>query len=274
MPEGPEVETIRRTLEAVLVGETLGKPWVSALALRTPIRARDLRPIHGARVTRLGRHGKLLWIDVDSGAGVMVRLGMSGRLVVSERREPRPLHTHVRVTLASSGRELRYVDARRFGEVVPYADAAARDEEVARMGPDGLALTSDDERMLVDRFARTTRALKDVLLDQSILAGLGNIYAAEALFDARLSPFARADSISGDDVFRLLAASRAVLERGVAHRGTSFSDYVDGTGAQGSNQDHLSVFQREGEPCRVCNTTIERHVQGQRSTFLCPVCQR
>jgi formamidopyrimidine-DNA glycosylase len=273
MPEGPEVETIRRSLEPLLVGRRLGRPWVSRKGLRAPTSSSKLKPLEGHTVTRLGRHGKLMWIDVDDGQGLLVRLGMTGRLVVEPASKKALLHTHVRVPL-DDGNELRYVDARRFGEVVRFATAAERDEERARMGPDALALDDEGREKARARLMSTQRSLKDALLDQTVLAGVGNIYAAEALFVARLSPFLRGTDLDESRADRLLDAVSRVLAEAVVRRGTSFSDYVDGTGERGENLAHVFVFQREGEPCRACGTAVVREVQGQRSTFYCRRCQR
>lgn len=273
MPEGPEVETIRKSLEPLLLGRTFGRPVVSKKGLRTPTSSARLRPLEGRRVQALGRHGKLMWIDVDDGQGLFVRLGMTGRLVVDPADRPLLPHTHVRVPLDDGG-ELRYVDARRFGEVVRFDGPRARDAERARMGPDALTLDDEGRAVARARLLVTGRSLKDALLDQTVLAGVGNIYAAEALFVARLSPFRKGRDLDEAGASRLLDAVVAVLARAVEHRGTSFSDYVDGAGERGGHLEHVHVFQREGEPCRVCGGRIAREVQGQRSTFWCRRCQR
>jgi formamidopyrimidine-DNA glycosylase len=272
VPEGPEVETIRRSLEPHLLGAVLGKAHVSKLALRTQVTARDFAFLQGKRITSTGRHGKLMWIDVDGGGGMLVRLGMTGRVLVNDKSETKLPHTHVRLAL-NDDRELRYVDPRRFGSVVPFEDRAVLDVERAHIGPDCLSIDDAGRATIRTRLSSTTRALKDVLLDQTLFAGVGNIYAAEALFEARLSPFARACDLSDDDATRLIARVEQVLALAVERRGTSFSDYVDAKGYRGLNQIHLAVFQREGEPCPVCGAPVVRVVQGARSTFLCPTCQ-
>jgi formamidopyrimidine-DNA glycosylase len=226
-------------------------------------------------------------VDLDDGAGVFVRLGMTGRLLLEPARATPALHTHVRVPVsrargapgAPGARasdddiELRFVDPRRFGEVVPFASAAARDAELSRLGPDGLALTEADRAVVAAALQRTQRSVKDALLDQGVVAGVGNIYAAEACFVARLSPLRAGASLDDDEATRLVRAVESVLAQGVQNRGTSFSDYVDGDGRTGDNAAALWVFQREGEACRACGGVVERIVQGARSTFLCPRCQ-
>ncbi len=278
MPEGPEVETVRRSLLPRLLGATLVRPRVSAKKLRTPITKKDLRDVDGAVVTELFRKGKLLGIRTERGGGVFVRLGMTGRLVVEPKTQPPALHTHVRFDVcgpgAASGTELRFVDPRRFGEVVPFKDEVECALELGRMGPDGLALDDDDRAVVRVRLQATARAIKDVLLDQAVVAGVGNIYAAEACFVARLSPHRAGSSLDDDEARALVSAVESVLQQGVRHRGTSFSDYVDGDGQRGDNARHLHVFQREGEPCRACGDVVRRVVQGQRSTFYCGRCQR
>lgn len=273
MPEGPEVETVRRSLEPLLVGRTFGRPSVSKKALRTPTSTKKLAPIAGGRVVALGRHGKLMWIDVGD-RGLMVRLGMSGRVLVARTAQDDVApHTHVRIPL-DDGSELRYVDPRRFGEVSYYPSRAALDEERARMGPDALGLDDTTRAIAIARMRSSARTLKDVLLDQTVLAGVGNIYAAEALFVARVSPFLQGKKLDDTRAMTLVRAVEEVLAQAVARRGTSFSNYVDALGVEGDNIDHVWVFQREGEACRVCGTTVSRKVQGARSTFFCRRCQR
>ena len=286
MPEGPEVETVRQSLLDRVVGATLGRPWVSRHHLRTPVTARALAFLNGARVVSFSRKGKTLVLGVVDGVadaappsspsstdGVFVRLGMTGRLLVEDATRPPVLHTHVRVPLLGTGTELRFVDPRRFGEVVPWRSAQARDVELARLGPDGLGLTDDDRAIVVAALRATRRSIKDALLDQRVVAGVGNIYAAEACFVARLSPLREGASLDVDEARCLVDAVEQVLHQGLANRGTSFSDYVDGDGRPGDNAAALWVFGREGEPCRVCRGEVERIVQGARSTFLCRRCQ-
>jgi formamidopyrimidine-DNA glycosylase len=203
----------------------------------------------------------------------MVRLGMSGKLLVADKSDAREKHTHVVVPLGDGARELRYVDPRRFGEVVPFKKRAQLDEEKARLGPDPLSFADDDIAWAVGKLKATKRSLKDAVLDQRLFAGVGNIYACEALYLAKLSPELRGVDVSKPRLTKLVHELANVLTSAVAHRGTTFSDFVDGQGGYGENQSYLHVFQREGEPCGVCGKKIERIVQGGRSTFLCRRCQ-
>lgn len=272
MPEGPEVETIRASIAPVLLGRTIEGAWVSTKKLRAPLRRAELVPLVGRVVVDTGRRGKALWIDVEGGAGILVRLGMTGRLLVEPVATARAPHTHVRLGLSGED-ELRFVDPRRFGSVVPYGDAAARAALLVGVGPDVLALDAAARTAIVVALCATARSLKDALLDQRLLAGVGNIYASEALFRARLSPFLRGKDLDEDAARRLLAEAEATLADAVRNRGTSFSDYVDGRGARGDHLTHLLVFGRAGEPCRACGGPVRRQAQGQRSTFWCPRCQ-
>lgn len=274
MPEGPEVETVKRSLEPRVVGRRLGEAWVSPYALRRRVEERALSRLVGRKIVALGRHGKLLWLDVEGGGGLMVRLGMTGRLLVEKKRAPRHPHTHVVFSLDEGASELRYVDVRRFGEVVPFASRRDLDEERARMGPDPLTWTEEERQVVIERLKRTTRSLKDALLDQTLVAGVGNIYASEACFEARLLPTRRGARVAKKDLDRLTQAVRVVLERAVQHCGTTFSSFVDGSGRPGGNLAHLKVFMREKERCVRCGGTVRRIVQGGRSTFLCRGCQR
>lgn len=272
MPEGPEVETIRASLAPLLLGRVIGAAWVSRKSLRAPLAARNLSPLRGRTVVATGRRGKAMWIEVEGGAGLMVRLGMTGRLLVEPTAHKPVLHTHVRLGLGDD-EELRFVDPRRFGSVVPFTGVDAREALLADVGPDALGWDRAGRDAARRALCATARALKVALLDQKLLAGVGNIYASEALFRARLSPFARGTELDEGAAGRLLHAVEETLADAVRNRGTSFSDFVDARGARGDHLAHLFVFGREGEPCRACGGPIRRQTQGQRSTFWCPRCQ-
>lgn len=274
MPELPEVETVRRSLEPALFEGSIVAVETSTLALRRRAIPRELlrRALTGARFTATRRHGKYLMLDTSAGATVLVHLGMAGRLLLVDGAAPAAPHTHVTVRL-SSGRALAYVDPRRFGIVRLYPTPALwTTEELADLGPDPL-----DEAFVEGGFAaalgRTRRDLKAALMDQRLVAGLGNIYVSEALFAAGLSPRRRAHRTRPGERAALYAAIREVLRRGVQNRGTSFSDYVDADGRKGDNQRALAVYGREGEPCRRCGAVVRRLVQAGRATYFCPRCQ-
>jgi formamidopyrimidine-DNA glycosylase len=280
MPELPEVETLVRSLRAHLLGQVLGRLWWSGLPLRLA-RPPDLAGIRrvtvGGRVAAVRRRGKYLIVDLTEGpgaggssrGGLVVHLGMTGRLQVVSADAPRVAHTHF-VWAMTGRRELRFVDPRRFGWV-----AAARDldgvPELASLGPD--PLTELDAVRLASALASSRSAIKTFLLDQRRVAGLGNIYVCEALFRARVAPGTPARR-ARTRAPALNEAIRAALELGIANRGTTLRDYVDADGAPGDNAGALLVYGREGKPCRVCRSPIRRRVDASRSTFFCPRCQR
>jgi formamidopyrimidine-DNA glycosylase len=276
MPELPEVETVARSLRRHLVGRTVAAVETSGLALRRPVDARTLAgACVGARVEAVDRFGKYLLVRFSGGRVLLAHLGMSGRFLFARAADAaaRPPHTHA-VFVLERGDELRYVDARRFGVLATYADDEVwRSPELGALGPDPLSDAFTAAR-LAAALAESRRDVKQFLLDQGRVAGLGNIYVAEALFEAGISPRRRADRLGAARAARLHAAIRSVLLRSVERRGTTFRDYVDADGAGGGNQHHLHVYGREGEPCRACAAPVRRLVQGARSTFYCPRCQR
>jgi len=274
VPELPEVETVARSLRPRIVGRTISAVWTSGLSLRRPVdRAGLRRACAGARVERVERRGKYLVVALSSGRALVCHLGMTGRLLVEPPGRPRAPHTHVVFALGAGADELRYVDPRRFGHLVALPTAALDDsDELGGLGVDPLspAFTAAGLR---GALAGSARAIKEALLDQRVLAGVGNIYACEALFVAGISPRRKAGRLGPARAEALHRAIAAVLQEAVARRGTSFSDYVDADGQSGDNQHHLAVYGRQGAPCSRCQGPIRRIVQGGRSTFYCPRCQ-
>ena len=274
MPELPEVETVRRSLEPGLFGGEI----VAAEASRKKLRQRAieraaLARLVGARFVAARRHGKYLLLDADRGVTLLVHLGMSGRLLLVDAASEAPKHTHLELTL-SSGRVLRFVDPRRFGAVRVYTrEALPSSAELLVLGPDPLG-AAFDEAAFVDALGGTHREVKAALLDQSLVAGLGNIYVSEVLFVAKVSPRRRAHRLVASERAAIYHAIGEVLRRAVVNRGTSFSDYVDADGREGQNQHALFVYGRDGQACRVCGAAIRRLVQGGRSSFYCPRCQK
>jgi formamidopyrimidine-DNA glycosylase len=272
MPELPEVETVRRTL-APAVGGRISSVWTSGMGLhmaRKPPRAK-LRKLVGARITAVRRHGKYLLLDTDQAESILVHLGMTGRLRIQGKLDPRVPHTHVVLGLGT--RELRFVDARRFGQF----DIVVRGQErehpgLGALGPDALEHGVDAKAMLAS--ARTKRTtLKAFVLDQSVIAGVGNIYASEALWRAKLRPTLRTQKLTAPAAARLAAAICEVIERALDNGGTTLSDFVDADGTAGENADYLWVYDRAGQPCMRCRTAIKRTVLQGRATYYCPTCQ-
>ena len=273
MPELPEVETIVRGLAPALAGRRIEKVWGSGLPLRLarPVNLARLRATCvGERLAGVARVGKYILLKMDGGdGGALIHLGMSGRLRLQRAVDARAPHTHVVFSL-DGGDELRFVDPRRFG----WIDAGAPVEalpEVRALGPDPLVAL--DVAGLRARMAEVRAPIKAFLLDQRRVAGLGNIYVCEALFRAGVHPAAPAGRLQRRAP-ALLAAIRAALESGIKNRGTSLRDYVDADGVSGDNVAALLVYGREGEACRTCGAPIRRRVDGGRSTFYCPRCQR
>jgi formamidopyrimidine-DNA glycosylase len=226
----------------------------------------------GAHIEEVSRRGKYIVLGTRTGkrrGAVLVHLGMTGRLRVQGAGEPREKHTHV-VWSLEGGRELRFVDPRRFG-LVRAAPAGEALPELDGLGPD--PLTELEVGALAVALGGSRAPVKAFLLDQRRVAGLGNIYVCEALFRARIHPAAPARKVRARAA-ALFEGIRAALALGIANRGTTLRDYVDGEGGAGSNQGALLVYGRAGRPCGVCGTAVRRRVDAQRSTFYCPRCQR
>ncbi len=278
MPELPEVETVRRDLTAKLTGRRLVE--VVATGGRSLRRLGGPEPLVeatlGATVERLDRHGKYLLIGLDRPSVLVVHLGMSGQLRLVGAGAPEMPHTHAR-WLLDDARELRFVDPRTFGEVFvsTRVGMAGLPAELAHLGPDAL-LGISGPGSLGRLLAGRRRRIKPVLLDQRVLAGVGNIYADEILWSARISPDRPAGGLSPAELRRLRAALQGILRSAIEHRGSSIADqqYRDPAGAVGSHQLHHEAYGREGLPCRRCGHPISRVRDSGRSTFSCPHCQR
>jgi formamidopyrimidine-DNA glycosylase len=274
VPELPEVESVRRHLQPALIGRRVVK-----VELSHPRTARrNLHPsdvvlrLTGARVERIDRRGKYLLAELDNGLTWVIHLGMSGRLLVADPDQPRPPHTHF-VARTDRDEEVRFVDPRTFGFV-----AVLTPEELASLtvlGPDALD-TLPNTTALAGRLSGRKAPIKTLLLDQRLLAGLGNIYADEVLYRARVRPTRPGGELSREEVKRLRAAIGPVLSAGIAAGGTSLNDlaYLLPNGEAGDYLARLRVYGREGEACRKCGSPIERVVVGGRSSFFCPTCQR
>lgn len=273
MPEGPEVETIRLDIEPLLLQQTIQSTWVSPVLYPEAQKRNQFKTLIGKTISALGRHGKLLWINTNQEQSLLVRLGMTGRLHVQHRDNAVEKHTHVRIKL-NSNNELRYIDARRFGSVRLIETAAEKISEIGKMGPDPFTWDLKQKEEIIKRIQKSERSIKTILLDQSILAGVGNIYASEALFVAKIAPEKKGSELATQKLLRLLDASQDVMKLALQNRGTSFMSYVDGWGNKGDNLSSLWVFARTEQPCKICYTPIQQKVQAARSTFYCPKCQK
>src|SRR5215470_3576585 len=257
MPELPEVETIRRSLLPHVVGARVTAVTVRERRLRRPIAADFERRLRGRRIVAVERHGKYLLFRLDDAGVLLVHLGMSGSLELTSARGRLGLHDHVAITLDGT-RRLVFNDPRRFGLMRIGSDGDLA--ELGNVGRDSLsaAPSLEDWRALV-RGRRLP--IKNLLMDQRALGGVGNIYANEMLFQAGIRPRRRAASLRRPELERLGAAMRRVLEEAVQLGGSSISDYVDANGRPGFFQMRHAVYDRAGEPCRICGTTIKRIVQ-------------
>ena len=278
MPELPEVETVRRGLERFAVGRRVNHVEVGRE--RTVRRTSAEALVHGltgTTITAANRRGKYLLLPLDSGDEVMIHLRMSGQVLIAAGSAVRPAHTHVVMHL-DDGNELWFVDPRTFGEMVVFdpTNVAVEIPDLALLGPDPIAegLTLRDLRRLL-RSRR--RLLKPFLLDQHVIAGIGNIYADEILHEARLRPDRISNELTTASERRLHDAIHRVLDAAIAAGGSTLGDaqYVDLLGAGGWYQDAHTVYGRTGQRCRTCGVGWIRHtVAAQRSTHYCPKCQR
>jgi formamidopyrimidine-DNA glycosylase len=275
MPELPEVETTARSLREHLVGRRAiaagGVDWPRMLPNSTAEEISALLGDHA--VVGVDRRGKYLLVEFEGGLTLGVHRKMSGNLLLVPKETEVYPHTHF-VLDFDDNQQLRLVDMRKFGRVYLFRTPAELGDFLdARLGPEPLG-TELDARILQTRLARRTVPIKTALLDQSVLAGVGNLYADEALWEARIHPLQPANSLSLLLTRRLVDAVRHVLEQAILQRGTSFSTYLDADGSEGSNQNFLHAYAREGQPCPRCGTAICRIRIGQRSSYFCPHDQR
>lgn len=271
MPELPEVETVARDLRPLIVGRTLVGLTRSRKALRQSWSKAWESKLVARRVEAVLRRGKWLLLELDGGAFLVVHLGMTGRFTVVPPAAPAEPHTHL-VFRLDNAHELRFRDARRFGSVTYFADRPSWETFLAtRLGPEPWDLAAAAFR---EALRGTRRPIKAVLLDQTVVAGVGNIYADEACFAARLDPRRLGQLLRPAEADRLLQSVRAVLGRAIEMKGSTIRDYVGGAGGPGGYQDEFRVYGRAGEPCPRCGTAIEVVRLAGRSTHFCPKCQK
>jgi formamidopyrimidine-DNA glycosylase len=269
MPELPEVETIVRDLRQAIVGKTI---TAAAFLTRSVWRVKPPKPIQfiGSRIAGIRRKGKNILIYLSNGNVLVVHLKMTGRLTCDVWNAPVVKHTHFIIDFDDG--QLRFNDIRRFG----YLDLVREDrlgeiDYLAAQGPDALEIRRDE---FIKTVRSRKRMIKPMLLDQTFIAGMGNIYGDEALYLAGIAPKRVSSGLSAARAGRLYDAMIEVLEKAIASRGSSVDDYVDGRGNKGSYQEHHLVYGREGEPCKRCGRPIKRLVIGSRSAHFCPRCQK
>jgi len=272
MPELPEVETIVRSLLPLVTGKAVRSVHVLCTDLRRALGPCFGASLTGRRIVSVRRRAKYMLFDLDDGRCWIVHLGMSGRLLRVKQlaSHERRKHDHVIVGL-SDGAGLVFHDPRRFGLMA--VEDAASSTLLSAIGPEPLGRGFHAEYLSGLR-RRTRRTVKDVLMDQRVVAGLGNIYVNEVLFTARVRPRRKLASLTAEECVRVVRATREILTEAIEHRGSSISDFLDGIGRRGAYQWRRRVYDRKGEPCRECATPIKAVVVGQRSSFYCPRCQR
>ncbi len=286
VPELPEVEVTRQAIHGLVVGRTIAKVRTTAPSyfFLTPPGTLKKRLL-GRKFTGIERLGKYLVASLDDGSRLLLHLGMTGQLFSSAASNPRLLlvadrwkknafrpdeHTHLVLSFRGSGPDLVFRDVRKFGKVRHLAPGKS-DARLDKLGVDALQVTGE---LLHQKARRRSAPVKTLLLDQSVLAGAGNIYADEALFLAKVRPTRRARSVTRAEYDAIAKALGRVLRRAIARGGSSIDDFVSPDGADGDYQTERKVYAREGEPCPRCRTTIRRTVIGQRSSHYCPSCQR
>ena len=272
MPELPEVETIVRTLGPGIAGrvidraELLFKPL-----LRRPPRG-GLAVLAGRRVMGVWRRGKMAIIDCEGGPSLVFHLKMTGQLLLAAGAEPPDKHTRLVVRFRDGGPELRFRDVRKFGFLLSVSAGRAEScAELSCLGPEPLEIALDD---FANAFHGRKGRIKSLLLNQLVIAGIGNIYADEILFDSRIHPETSVAALSKKKFKRLWESTRKVLALAIDAKGSSLRNYVDAEGRSGSFQFSHKVYDREGEPCTNCGRPIKRITVGGRGTYFCPRCQR
>ena len=270
MPELPEVETVARGLNQQIAGDVIESIWLGSKPEPLKSSAREIAAaLQSKKIARVRRSGKHIVFDLEpigigsSAIQWIVHLGMTGSLLVTTPENDREKHTHAVAQLAS-GRELRFVDPRRFGRLSVI-------EKFSPPGSEPLDISLEDFAAL---FRGRKTPIKSALLNQKLLSGVGNIYADEALFRTAIKPRRRAASLTRDDLSRLHSALKRVLKHAIKLGGSSISDYVDSNGDEGFFQLKHRVYGREDKPCLVCKTPIKRIVIGGRSSHYCPKCQK
>jgi formamidopyrimidine-DNA glycosylase len=271
MPELPEVETTRRGLEPHLLGRGIATVTIRDRRLRWPVAADLAAHITGQRIRALRRRAKYLIIELERDA-LIVHLGMSGALGIVSAQTPAGKHDHFELAL-DAGYALRLTDPRRFGSIHRVRGSAETHTLLAHLGPEPLSSEFDAQHLY--RVTRARRAsIKETLMNSRVVAGVGNIYANEALFRARIHPRTPAGKISLRRYSILVPAVQETLSEAIAAGGSSLRDWRHADGSLGYFQQRYFVYDREGQPCRACGTAIRAIRQGQRATYYCPRCQR
>ncbi|HZP14052.1 MAG TPA: bifunctional DNA-formamidopyrimidine glycosylase/DNA-(apurinic or apyrimidinic site) lyase [Nevskiaceae bacterium] len=272
MPELPEVETVRRGILPLVKGRRIVDVVVRETRMRWPIPKDFPRYAQGRRIEDVQRRGKYLIVTLDQGDRILIHLGMTGRLLVLDKPTELRKHDHVDFVL-DNGLTLRFNDARRFGAVLPWPAKQVEHALVKDMGPEPLGDEFSGGYLYALSRGRTA-PVKAFIMDGQVVVGVGNIYATEALFRAGIRPQRLAGKVTRAEYDRLVKKIRDVLNDAIGKGGTTLRDFASVLGDPGDFAQRLRVYDREGQPCRVCKTPIKRIVIGNRSSFYCPSCQK
>lgn len=278
MPELPEVETVRRGLEPWVVGRKIKD---IELVHKGGNRATTFAPLtaaKNARIRALNRRGKFLWFELDRNIALVAHLGMSGQFLVQPRKSPDEKHLRVRIDCGDRKNEIRFIDQRTFGWVA-IDDLVLESEKYVPRSFTRIALDifddDFDKEVVIEKWRKKKSAIKRVLLDQSVMSGVGNIYADEALWRAKIHPERMTNTLSDAELNEIIRSVKAVMSRAIKRGGTSFDDlYINVNGESGYFAVHLEAYGQEDEPCFRCGTQIKRIVFGNRSSHFCPRCQK
>lgn len=273
MPELPEVETVVRDLRPLVIGRTIATLRFSKHRLRRQGPRARMKLLRGTSVESISRRGKWIVLALDNGARLVVHLGMTGQLKVMNVAKPVESHTHLLIDFEGGDSQLRFRDIRRFGSLTAFGDEAAVQEffRAAGLGPEPFELQREYWR---GQLGKTRRCMKAVLLDQRVVAGVGNIYADESLFQARIHPTRIGREVRASEAESLRKAIVRVLRRAIDHRGSSIRDYVGGSGLRGRFQDEFCVYGRTGKACIRCRSEVQCIRLAGRATHFCGNCQK
>jgi formamidopyrimidine-DNA glycosylase len=271
MPELPEVETIRRDLEKEIVGHKIVDLWFDTPKMLQPSPA-SLQKVVGRHIVTAGRVGKLLLLGIENDGTIGIHLKLSGRLFIRKQSDPEDRFTRV-VFKLDDGRELRFAEFRKFGYAKMIETVAELTTIKSAYGPEPLTadFTFESIKKVLNK---SNRAVKTVIMDQTKIAGVGNIYADEALWYAKIHPETLASKLNDQEIEALYQGIIKAIEEGISDRGTSVDDYLDIYGKQGGHAKNLNVFRQDGGPCSRCGTTIKKIRVGGRGTHFCPSCQK
>lgn len=273
MPEMPEVEQVRKTLAPHIQGKRINNVEIRLPRLiQFPAPENFAKELEGRTIVEVGRKGKYLVLQTDRGQQLIVHLRMTGALIAQDSALPEPAYAKIKFTL-SDNTTMWFTDIRTFGTLYLIEGNNHYIEGYETLGPEPLSADFTVE-YLEPKAKKAKKPIKTFILDQRVIAGLGNIYADECLALSKIHPLRLANSLSHEELVSLAAAINDVIAQGIKNRGTTFRDYKDGEGNKGDNQNHLLVYSRKGQPCRCCKAVLEQIKVGGRGTVFCPCCQK